>query len=382
MYREPIHRPVHRTAKPASKEPEQESKKPEPPLGPVGRAANQFKRAESAHSVEAPTIEPLGNRIERLTTAVEEVERRPAATQRTTRAQRLLAEVESLVEEVRPTRQWTAFEPVAKPPAELADLRQRLETVINPPAPETKLTAGRQDAGGVTVEETVLDGRIRKVEIDGSFGVVVGDDNRQNNHFHYEVADRPVSLPEVLTATPALERALANLIEDPGNARAARTMKSLLEQQADTLLSGKSAITTTSEPKRARLTGVLGPGGEIVLTRPKGVVVGRGNVQNNHFHFRVEQPKALLARALAQNAGALKRIAETYGKPGTPGADRDLGAMLATLITAKPQVKQVIGSAPATRVRNATGVTLGARNIRTDTVHPRLRYTRRVAVRD
>ncbi|MFI6900445.1 hypothetical protein ACIBKY_04235 [Nonomuraea sp. NPDC050394] len=322
------------------------------------------KPAESVRRFMASRHEPLA----RLRKAVREVEKQPPAPRRTEQAQRLLTEVNSL-------------ERPAGPQAELAKLRQRLEAVIAPPPPETTLTAGRQDAGGVTVEETVLDGRTRKVDIDGSFGVVVGDDNRQDNHFHYEVADSPVSLPELLTATPALERALANLIEDPGNARAARTMKDLLEQQADKLLSGKGAITTTSEPKRARLTGVLGPGGEVVVTRSKGVVVGRGNVQKNHFHYRVEKPQALLARALAQNAGALKRIAEVYGKPGTRDADRDLGAMLAKLITAKPQVNQVIGSAPVKSVRNATGVTLGARNLRTDTVHPRLRYKLGVTVR-
>ncbi|MFI6391583.1 hypothetical protein [Nonomuraea sp. NPDC050540] len=364
MYREPIQRQVTR---PRSKPAEQENEQPKQDL-PRLEAAPSGKGVLRRPFAEPPPPDPLP----RLRAAVREVEKQPPAPRRTEQAQRLLTEVKGLAKEARPARRRRPSWPA--PQDELSSLKGRLEAVITPPASpyaEKELTVGRQDAGGVTVEETVLDGRTRRVDIGGSCGIVIGDRNRQNNHFHYEVADRPVSLPELLTATPAHKRALANLIKDPTDARSTRAMSALLERQADRLLSGKRAVSTRSEPKRARLTGVLGPSGDIVVHRSRGVVIGRGNVQNNHFHYRLERPDALLARSLAQNSAALQRIAKVYGRPGDRSADRDLGAMLAKLITAKKHVERIAREpgAPVERIYRASGITIGTGNVRTDTVH-------------
>ncbi|MFI6292908.1 hypothetical protein ACIBEJ_15070 [Nonomuraea sp. NPDC050790] len=270
-------------------------------------------------------------------------------------------------------------------PSPRAELFRRLllTTRAAKKRPATRLTVGRQAAGGVTVEETVLDARTRRVEINGSCGVVVGDRNRQHNRYHYKLADRPVSLPKLLTATPAHTRALSALIRDPGDAAATRAMSALLARQADRLLSGRSAVSTRSAPKQARLTGVLGPSGEIVVNKSRGVVVGRGNVQNNHFHYRIEQPEALLARSLSQNEGALTRIAELYGAPEDRADDRKLADELRELITTRTSVERITREhgAAVEHARAATGVMLGAGNTRTDEVLAPRPYRRRPTVR-
>ncbi|MFI7131791.1 hypothetical protein ACIBQ1_39370 [Nonomuraea sp. NPDC050153] len=236
---------------------------------------------------------------------------------------------------------------------------------------ETVLTVGRQSSAGVTVKETLLGERTRKVDIRGSCGVVVGSGNRQHNHFHYHLADRPVSLKQVLTPTPAHERALANLIRNPDSARANHAMRSLLGKEAAKVLARGDAVTTKSAPKPVRLSGVLGPGGEIAVRGSKGVVVGRGNVQNNHFHYRLEQPAALLSRALAENAGAMRAIGRMYRDPASRMTGRDLSTMLTRLVTAKTQVADVVRDrgSRTERVADGRGVMLGSDNVRTDEIH-------------
>ncbi|MET9242329.1 hypothetical protein [Nonomuraea sp. NPDC003709] len=393
-----------------------------PDPAPLGASANE----QAARRLEERRKQ-IAAELDRLTAAVRGLEERAPSPSRSARARKLLTEIKSLEAEL---RRQPARHPLAAvllqedtPSEKASRLRRRVETVIaqvpgsrperegqpvrggttlaksaespaaaetelpkgaaSPAAAETVLTVGRQSADGVTVKETLLGERTRRVDISGSCGVVVGSGNRQHNHFHYQLADRPVSLAKVLTATPAHERALANLVENPASARANRAMRSLLGKEAARVMASDDAVTARSVPKRVRLSGVLGPGGEIVVRGSAGVVVGRGNVQNNHFHYRLERPDALLARALAENEGAMRAIGQMYRDPAGRMTDRDLGAMLTRLVTAKRTAADVVqGHGGRTeRVPDGRGVMIGSDNVRIDEVHSPGRSGWRVILR-
>ncbi|MFI6732648.1 hypothetical protein ACIBI9_06940 [Nonomuraea sp. NPDC050451] len=399
-----------------------------PPLGPPPLGASVLGASVLGASANKSAAQRLEERreqiaadLDRLTAAVRGLEEHAPTPRRSAQARKHLAEIKRLEAELRrqPGRHPLAAvlapkdTPSAKLLAKTSSLRSRVEAIISPvpgsrpeserqpvrgetkplqgpesraasatvptatgpaetgPAVETVLSVGRQSAGGVTVKETVLGERTRKVDIRGSCGVVVGSGNRQHNHFHYQLADRPLSLAKVLNATPAHKRALANLIENPASARANHAMRSLLGKEAAKVMARDDAVTARSVPKRVRLSGVLGPGGEIVVRGSAGVVVGRGNVQNNHFHYRIERPDALLARALAENAGAMRAIGEMYRDPAGRMADRDLGAMLTKLVTAKRPAADVVQAhgGRTERVPDGRGVMIGSDNVRIDEVH-------------
>ncbi|MEV6029612.1 hypothetical protein AB0L65_00605 [Nonomuraea sp. NPDC052116] len=418
-YRGYFRRPAARSEERA--QPAARSLRPDP--APLGASAHE----QAARRLEERRKQ-IAAELDRLTAAVRGLEERAPSPSRAARARKLLTEIKGLEAEL---RRQPARHPLAAvllqedtPSAKASRLRRRVETVIaqvpgsrpererqpvrgkttelpkgatspasaetelprrakSPAAAETVLTVGRQSADGVTVKETLLGERTRKVDISGSCGVVVGSGNRQHNHFHYQLADRPVSLAEVLTATPAHERALANLVENPASARANRAMRSLLGKEAARVMARDDAVTARSVPKRVRLSGVLGPGGEIVVRGSAGVVVGRGNVQNNHFHYRLERPDALLARALAENEGAMRAIGQMYRDPAGRMTDRDLGAMLTRLVTAKrPAADLVQGHGGRTeRVPDGRGVMIGSDNVRIDEVHSPGRSGWRVILR-
>ncbi|MGW4955614.1 hypothetical protein ACWEPL_00160 [Nonomuraea sp. NPDC004186] len=435
-YRGHSRRPAARSEERAQPAAQSLSAQARPDPAPLGVTANE----QAARRLEERRKQ-IAAELDRLTAAVRGLEERAPSPSRSARARKLLTEIKSLEAEL---RRQPARHPLAAvllredtPSAKASRLRRRVETVIaqvpgsrpererqpvrgettlptgaespasletelpkgpespaaaetelpksaaSPAAAENVLTVGRQSADGVTVKETLLGERTRRVDISGSCGVVVGSGNRQHNHFHYRLADRPISLAEVLTATPAHERALANLVENPASARANRAMRSLLGKEATRVMARDDAVTARSVPKRVRLSGVLGPGGEIVVRRSEGVVVGRGNVQNNHFHYRLERPDALLARALAENDGAMRAIGQMYRDPAGRMTDRDLGAMLTRLVTAKrPAADAVQGHGGRTeRVPDGRGVMIGSDNVRIDEVHSPGRSGWRVILR-
>ncbi|MEV4355562.1 hypothetical protein [Nonomuraea sp. NPDC049625] len=421
-YRGHSRRPAARSEERAQPAAQSLSAQARPDPAPLGVTANE----QAARRLEERR-EQIAAELDRLTAAVRGLEERAPSPSRSARARKLLTEIKSLEAEL---RRQPARHPLAAvllredtPSAKASRLRRRVETVIaqmpgsrpererqpvrgettlpkgaespasletelpksaaSPAAAENVLTVGRQSADGVTVKETLLGERTRRVDISGSCGVVVGSGNRQHNHFHYRLADRPISLAEVLTATPAHQRALANLVKNPASARANRAMRSFLGKEAARVMARDDAVTARSVPKRVRLSGVLGPGGEIVVRRSAGVVVGRGNVQNNHFHYRLERPDALLARALAENEGAMRAIGQMYRDPAGRMTDRDLGAMLTRLVTAKrPAADAVQGHGGRTeRVPDGRGVMIGSDNVRIDEVHSPGRSGWRVILR-
>jgi len=163
--------------------------------------------------------------------------------------------------------------------AEVGKLRERLAGA--------ELTAGSVSATGVTVA------RVRQpaqVEIRDSAGVMVGSGNRQVNKIHVRLGVPEVSVRELLTGTPAQQRALANLLRKPDGWLANHAVRRHLGAFAEQADRGTLVRARTETRTGGREDG----GATVRIRRSQGVVVGDGNVQNNHFHYRIERPEALM----------------------------------------------------------------------------------------
>ncbi|NJP97097.1 hypothetical protein HCN51_48055 [Nonomuraea sp. FMUSA5-5] len=330
-----------------------------PAARPSARSsANEAKTADDMADTPFPSF---ADRIAALEKAAES----PAPE----KVPKLLREAERLTDDI-----WRQGEFAWSEPDTLAELLHRVQEVrkgLEIPATAsdgraTELTAGATSPTGMTVERARQPG---KVEISHSAAVVVGDNNRQTNDHHVQAAQLKVSLDKLLVETPAQRRALANLIKNPDSPSAAHAVCKLLPAPLE---QGK-VITLKPGPKPATLSGHVGERGEVVVRKSKGVVLGHGTVQRNHFHYRIEQPEALIAHALREKKMLVCELASVLELPRGDAARRKVEKKLERF--SGESLRQIHfvdlhgGRGRVHAVSHGHGVMLGSGNIRKDKVH-------------
>jgi hypothetical protein len=133
-------------------------------------------------------------------------------------------------------------------------------------------------------------------------------------------------------------------------------------------------ITFESGRKAATLSGHVDERGELVVRKSEGVVLGHGNVQRNHFHYRIERPEAMLKHALREKKMLVRELASVLTGPRDDAARRRVGQELQRLTReAMRQVRFVDvhgGRGKVHTVTHGHGVMLGSGNVRKDTVLP------------
>ncbi len=197
------------------------------------------------------------------------------------------------------------------------------------PARRVELKVGYPDRGGVTRETVKLDSSKRRIVIDRSRGVLIGDRTRQLNDYRYKMVRPHVSLDRLFDGHPARERAFEGLVAKPDSIVANYVFRHQLSKGAGPLyVGGRLGSGETSGPHVSRIPVRLDERGAIVVSKSWGVKVGDGGTQRNQFIYTLKQPEFHIEGLLADRPDLVRRLAVAAKYPDSRAAQRSFANRL------------------------------------------------------